>query len=53
MVDRSVPPHSCFAGLVSSGGATHQSQDRTHVARSPPHVRACTNSRDIRGGGSW
>ena len=45
MVDRSVPPHSCFAGLVSSGGAACQNQSGAHVARSPPHIRACTNSR--------
>ena len=50
MVDRSVPPHSCFAGLVPSGGTTGPGESR---ARSPPHVRACANGRDIRGGSSW
>ena len=54
MVDRSVPPNSCFAGLVSSGGATGgPSQGGAQVARSPPHARAHASSRDIRGGGSW
>ena len=53
MVDRSVPPHSCFAGLVSSGGATDCPGQGAQVARSPPHTKACASSRDIRGGGSW
>ena len=51
MVDRSVPPHSCFTGLVPSGGAT--GENRAQVTRSPPHVGACASGRDIRGGGSW
>ena len=53
MVDRSVPPHSCFAGLVPSGGATYSSEDRAQVTRSPPHAGACASGRDNRGGGSW
>ena len=52
VVGKSVPPHSCFAGLVSSGGATSQGQGRAHVARSPPHIGACANSRDIIGEGA-
>ena len=54
MVDRSVPPHSCFAGLVSSRGATGgPSERRAQVTRSPPHAGACASGRDNRGGGSW
>ena len=53
MVDRSTPPHSCFAGLVPSGGATGgPSQGGAQVAMSPPHAGACATSRDNRGGGS-
>ena len=53
MVDRSIPPHSCFAGLVPSGRATGgPHQGGAQVTRSPPHARACASSRDNRGGGS-
>ena len=54
IVSRLVPPHSCFAGLVSSGGAQPTSiKVEPPVARSPPHAGAHASSRDNRAGGSW
>ena len=50
---KSVPPHSCFTGLVSSGGAHPAHQGGAPVARSPPHARACASGRDNRGGDPW